>query len=220
MQYDDDNERTISHIQYSRKKALLFALNHCPENTPSHWEVIAMVKPDAGYEDDLKIFILTYSNAPKCIKKVFTGSANQCQQYHKVILPIPQWQNQAVIYWPLLSNADRKSPLKPIIITPPISQCWDSTPTCRNRLLFPIVYTTTCTYITASYHRSVITVAKYIHYKVPHENNAVLYDVAKQTRYIQIWSETVFEIRASNELPICSTTFEALANAYTMNNLE
>ena len=55
-----------------------------PENTPRRWEAIAayieMVKPDAGYGEDLETFTLTYSNAPKRIKKVFIGSANEYQQ--------------------------------------------------------------------------------------------------------------------------------------------
>ena len=50
-----------------------------------------MVKPEAGYEEDLETFTLTYSNAPKHIKKVVRGSANECQQPTNimVILPIP-----------------------------------------------------------------------------------------------------------------------------------
>ena len=129
--------------------------------------------------------------------------------------------------WSNYSHTDRKSPLKPIILTPPISQCCDSTLISRNRPSFPIVYTTMGTYIAASYHSICCHCSKVYypsHYEVPHENTTVFYDVSKHTRYIQISSQTVFEIsyleRVTNELSICSTTFEALADAYTMNNLE
>ena len=85
----------ISCKLYLQVAALLFALDHYPENTPRHWEAIAAyienVKPEASFEEDLETFTLTYSNVPQRIKKVFTGSANECQQLTNiiVILPIP-----------------------------------------------------------------------------------------------------------------------------------
>ena len=220
-------------VNYLQVSALLFALDHYPENTPRRWEAIAayieIMKPDAGYEEDLETFTLTYSNAPKRIKKVFTGSANECQQLAIILKSYYPYlvNNVKQLYRPLLSNADRNSPLKPIILTPPISQCCDSTLISRNRPSFPIVYTTMGTYIAASYHSICCHCRKVYypsHYEVPHENTAVFYDVSKHTGYLQISSQTVFEIsyleRVTNELSICSTTFEALADAYTMNNLE
>ena len=44
-------------VNYLQVAALLFALDHYPENTPRRWEAIAaytdMVKPEAGHEEDL-----------------------------------------------------------------------------------------------------------------------------------------------------------------------
>ena len=85
------------------------------------------------------------------------------------------------------------------------------------------MYTNSGTYIAASYH-GICTCKKVYypsHYEIPEENISVLYDVSA-IKYIQISSQTAFEIafleRVNNELSICSTTFEAVAETYTMNH--
>ena len=51
------------------------------------------------------------------------------------------------LYKPLISSA-----LKPLVISPKISVCCDTRIQIRNRPSFPLVYTSTGTYIAASYH--------------------------------------------------------------------
>jgi len=119
-------------VNYLQLSALLFALDHYPDNVPKHWEAIAayieLMKPDSDCEQDLETFTLTYSNPPKRIKKAFTGTANECKQLAAIIMSCYPYliDNVKQRYHPLLSNPDRKSPLKPVILTPPISRCCDS----------------------------------------------------------------------------------------------
>ena len=174
-------------VNYLQVSALLFALDHYPDNVPKRWEAIAayieLMKPDSDCEQDLETFTLTYSNPPKRIKKAFTGTADECKQLTAIIMSCYPYliDNVKQRYHPLLSNPDRKSPLKPVILTPPISRCCDSNLYCRNRPSFPIVYTTTGTYIAASYHSicpQCNTVYYPSHYEVP-QKDIVFYDLSK-----------------------------------------
>lgn len=115
-------------VNYLQLSALLFALDHYPDNAPKRWEAIAayieLMKPDSDCEQDLETFTLTYSNPPKRIKKAFTGTADECKQLTAIIMSCYPYliDNVKQRYHPLLSNPDRKSPLKPVILTPPISR--------------------------------------------------------------------------------------------------
>ena len=223
---------TVFAVNYLQLCALLFALDHFPANNPRRWEAIASYIEMLTQKDEdvtgLELFdmYLTQTTATKRSKRVFTGSPQECRDltniihtsYPHIISTVKQ------LYQPLLSNPDRKSPLKPLVLTPPLSACCGSTFTLRNRPAFPIVYTNSGTYIAASYHGNCTACKKVYypsHYENPQENISVFYDVSTM-KYLQISSQTAFEIafleRVNNELSICSTTFEAVAETYTMNH--
>ena len=82
---------------------------------------------------------------------------------------------------PLLSTPDRKSPLKPLILTPPVSTCCDSNIQIRNRPSFPIVYTRNGTFVAASYHGQCQKCKRLFypsHYEDPDSNTNVLHDLS------------------------------------------
>ena len=129
-----------------------------------------------------------------------------------------------LLYQPLLTSPDISSPLKPQILTPTVSNCCDCRLTPRNRPSFPLIYTSTETYIAASYH-SHCKICSTTYYPSYYEkdNTQCLYNLA-ELKYLQLSSQTGFEINylnnVTNQLSICSSTFESIAELYTINNME
>ena len=220
-------------VTYLQVSALLFAVEHFPENTPKRWEAIALYLEyhhEQNSDQIFDTFTISHSEAcntgskRKCSKEIFNGTALQCKELAHILQFYPTlYLSLKEQYMPLLSTPDRKSPLKPLILTPPITTCCDSNILIRNRPSFPIVYTRNGTFVAASYHGHCQKCKRLFypsHYEDPDSNTYVLYDLSS-IKHLQISSQTAFEIEyldnVSNQLSVCANTFEAIAELYTVN---
>ena len=94
----------------------------------------------------------------------------------------------------------------------------------QNRPSFPIVYTTSGTYIAASYSgqcKTCNTAYQPSYYEVQKEQ--YFYNLTNQ-KYLQISSQTAFELsyldNVTNQLSICSSTLESIAELYIPSIIE
>ncbi len=104
-------------------------------------EMIGAVQDEAGQK-------------AKRAKILFSGTPAHCKDLAAIannLYPhiIETTKNK---YQPLLSNPDRKCPLEPLVLTPPLTQCCGVKITIRNRPSFPTVYTSNGTFVAATYH--------------------------------------------------------------------
>ena len=221
-------------LTYLQLAALLFALNHFPEALPKRWDTISLYvglcckseKSVSNYSDVVSVSVEIRSEgepAKKKTRKSFSGLPNECkyQQFFNVAI-MPACYSTKILYQPLLCAPDISSLIKPLILIPPVSTCCNSKITLRNRPSFPIVYTLSGTYIAVSYHGHCKTCSTIYHptyYEVQKEH--YLYDLNDQ-KYVQISSQTAFEVSyldsTTNQLSICSSTFESIAELYTINH--
>ena len=210
-------------ITYLQLSALIFGLEHFPENTPKRWEAIALYLEHVNNDSVSDMCTLcvdtdeatdTSSGSRKKTKAAFTGSAQDCKTLAAASLK--------ELYRPLFASPDKKCPLKPLILTPPVRHCCGHNLHIRNRPCFPLVYTTTGTYIAASYHGN-CTSCNRTYYPSYIRGSEQQYNIST-LKYLQISSQTAFELKyleqVTHQLSICSSTFENIADLYTMNNLE
>ena len=178
-------------VTYLQVSALLFAVEHFPENTPKRWEAIALYLEYHHEQNSDQIFDTFTISHPeacntgskrKCSKEIFNGTALQCKELAHILQFYPTlYSSLKEQYMPLLSTPDRKSPLKPLILTPPITTCCDSNILIRNRPSIPIVYTRNGTFVAASYHGHCQKCKRLFypsHYEDPDSNTYVLYDLS------------------------------------------
>ncbi len=224
-------------VNYLQLSAFLFGLEHFPNNTPKRWEAISiylgLLQPSVSEESEQRImecFTIECSHSlgnskGKKKKRQFSGTPNDCKDLEHIITCNHSHVLECIKqqYRPLYSTPDRTSPLKPLVLTPPVQSCCSLAVRLTYRSSFPIVYTTRGTYIAASYHGNCTKCPVYYpsHYE-PSANTIVFYS-NPEVQYLQISSQTAFETEylrtITHSLCICSTTFEALAALYTANNM-
>ena len=225
-------------MTYLQLAALLFAMNHFPETLPKRWDTVSLYVGLCCKNNELQqldeldmahVSVEIVSDGEptrKRMRKSFTGSPQECRQVARIILFNPDYANLClsteVYYRPLLCAPDISSSPKPLVLIPPISTCCNAKIILRNRPSFPIVYTTSGTYIAASYSgqcKTCNTAYQPSYYEVQKEQ--YFYDLTDQ-KYLQISSQTAFELsyldNVTNQLSICSSTFESIAELYTINH--
>ncbi len=156
-------------VNYLQLSALLHALEHFPENTPKRWDAIAtyiaLMQPSACSSDNTgmdkvieccieEVAIDSKSNTShKRSKRVFSATTTDCKELTNILQSsyLHIFRAMRDQYQPLYSTPDRSSPLKPIVLTPPIDTC-SSHIKLSYRASSPIVYTINGTFIAASYH--------------------------------------------------------------------
>ena len=118
-------------ITYLQLSALIFGLEHIPENTPKRWEAIALYLEHVNNDSVSDMCTLcvdtdeatdTSSGSRKKTKAAFTGSAQDCKTlataltaHHSMLVA-----SLKELYRPLFASPDKKCPLKPLILTPPV----------------------------------------------------------------------------------------------------
>ena len=223
-------------LTYLQLAALLFALNHFPETLPKRWETISLYVGlccqqevlESGGSLSVSVEVTKESAEPskRRTRRSFSGHAKECKEIAAILKTeyALLCTSTEHLYQPLLTAPDISSPLKPLILTPPVSTCCGSRLTLRNRPSFPLVYTSSGTYIAASYH-SHCKICFTTYYPSFYEKNTerYLYDLSS-LKYLQMSSQTGFEIRylenVTNQLSICSSTFESISELYSINNME
>lgn len=156
-------------LTYLQLAALLFGLKHFPESLPKRWETISIYvglcsqtfasssSDCSSHTSAISIQVIEGEETTRKKSKVFfSATPKQCKQVAGVIQLTNYYASVChtteLFYQPLLSNPDISSPLKPIILTPPIFECCGTHLSLRNRPSFPLVYTLSGTYVAAAYH--------------------------------------------------------------------
>ena len=228
-------------LTYLQLAALLLALNHFPEALPKRWETISiyvglcshLLSEDATHQSNPDILVEVYEQvegaepAKQKKRRKFSGNSKECKEVAAIIRTTryaDMCRTTELLYQPLLSTPIISSPLKPMILTPHVMDCCESRIAIRSRPSFPLVYTKTGTYIAASYHGHCQKCGKTYHYSYYEDNEEqILYDFS-EVKYLQISTQTAFEIdyldSVTNHLSICSSTFESVAELYTIGNMK
>ena len=129
---------------YLQLAALLFAMNHFPEGLPKRWDTVSLYvelcckKEDSQSLDQLNmahISVEIASDLPggeprKRMRKSFTGLPQECRQVATILLSNPDYadlcRSTKIFYQQLLCAPDISSSLKPLILIPPISTCYNA----------------------------------------------------------------------------------------------
>ena len=222
-------------LTYLQLSALLFALDHFPENTPKRWEAIALYLDLACRTDQTEycpeitlneILLSSSVPSPKSRKVTFSGSPKQCKEIVIILRTfyLVLCESLKKLYAPFISTPDRISALKPLILTPSTSVCCDAHIQTRNRPSFPTVYTSTGTYVAASCHGqcSKCNTVYYPSHMEHLSNKTYLLCNVDSIKYLQISLQTAFEVEylkhVTNQLAVCSSTFESIAELYSITN--
>lgn len=226
-------------LSYIQLAALLFALNYFPEALPKRWEAIAVyvglcsqLLSETACRGGTSISVEVVDRAGdeqvrKKTRQNFSGSSKECKQVANIINDVKYadvCSSTEFFYKPLLSNPDITSPLKPIILVPPVLQCCELRLAIRNRPSFPLVFTKAGTYIAASYHGQCQKCGtSYYPSFYGNGEEQILYNF-EQLKSLQISAQTAFAIdyldNVTNQLSICSSTFESIAELYTISNMD
>lgn len=147
-----------------------FAVDQFPENTPKRWEAIALYLEHHCEQNEclttlqlqtliMKLAILGVSVSVQ--RRYWIGIAMQTIGSDTSVLPYSVLIFKSAVH-AFVIYTRWKSPLKPLILTQPISTCCDSNIQIRKRPSFPIVYTRNDTFVAASYHGQMSKMQKII----------------------------------------------------------
>ena len=99
-------------VTYLQVSALLFAVDHFPENTPKRWEAIALYLEHHHEQNNDQMFDTftiahpDHGSKRKCSKEIFTGSALQCKELAQILQFYPTlYSSLKEQYMPLLSRS-------------------------------------------------------------------------------------------------------------------
>ena len=195
-------------LSFSQLKSLAFALEHFPEKTPLRWTLIAKYVSESKFKDKTKIRIGGSLKSKSGDAEEFNPTPEECKT-------VSQWLTKN--YPELLESYDESEPFykwsekdafKPIVLLPSKLTCCGCSITIRNRLSFPIVYTSHGTNVAASFNGNCKTCKKVYYYsyfedcggpdssesnKDSKDQRRVYYDYAPDLKYFQVSNKTIFE---------------------------
>ena len=133
------------HHHISSTVSTHFGLERFSENTPKQWEAIVLYLEHVNHDSVADMHILcvdtdeatdTSSGSRKKTKVAFIGSpqdfkplAAALTAHHRMLVA-----SLKKLYRPLFASPDKKCPLKPLVLTPPVRHCCGHNLHIRNRL--------------------------------------------------------------------------------------